>query len=375
LRNLLGYLFTDKEVLNVEGDFVSRKLDLNTLLASDEKSGADTNYVFALPANVRMKLNTTVKEIQFRRFTASSFTGVFELRNRQLHLNDLNMRTLDGVVSGNGIVDATRDDSLLISFNSKIAQVNISKLFYTFENFGQKEGEETIGDKNVFGSLTANVEFVSMWDNKLNINEKKLFTFADITIDQGELKEFKPLESLSRFINIEELRDIKFSTLHNTIEIRDRVVNIPRMEIKSSAVDIIMSGTHDFDNMVDYHFVVSLDELRARKAKTKKENNEFGEVESDGNKRYKLYISMKGPVDNPEIKYLDAKGFIEQKKEELKQEKQNLKNILREEFGWFKKDTTKKDEEPEDEPVNPEGGTIKFKKGKDEEEAPEGEDF
>lgn len=375
LRNLLGYLFTEKEILNVEGDFVSRKLDLNTLLASDEKSGADTNYVFALPANVRMKLNTTVKEIQFRRFTASSFTGVFELRNRQLHLNDLNMRTLDGVVSGSGIVDATRDDSLLISFNSKIAQVNISKLFYTFENFGQKEGEETIGDKNVFGSLTANVEFVSMWDNKLNINEKKLFTFADITIDQGELKEFKPLESLSRFINIEELRDIKFSTLHNTIEIRDRVVNIPRMEIKSSAVDVIMSGTHDFDNMVDYHFVVSLDELRARKAKTKKENNEFGEVESDGNKRYKLYISMKGPVDNPEIKYLDAKGFIEQKKEELKQEKQNLKNILREEFGWFKKDTTKKDEEPEDEPVNPEGGTIKFKKGKDEEEAPEGEDF
>ena len=300
------------------------------------------------------------------------------MRAKKLYASELGFRTMDGRITGSGMIDGTQKDSLLITCSAQISEVNITKLFYTFENFGQKEGDETIGDKNVSGILNSDVTFASTWDKKLNVNEKKIYTFADVQIEKGELKEFKPLESLSRFINIEELKDIKFSELHNTIEIKNRVVNMPKMEIKSSAVDLVVSGTHDFDNMIDYHFIVSLDEIRARKAKTsKKENNEFGEVETDGNKRYKLYVSMKGPIDDPEVKYMDAKGFIEQKREELKQEKQNLKQILRNEFGWFKKDTTLKDEEDPDpqDPTKKDKNTINFKKGKDEEDAPEGDDF
>ena len=48
---------------------------------------------------------------------------------------------------------------------------------------------------------------------------------------------------------------------------------------------------------------------------------------------------MTGTVDNPIIKY-DRKGAIQKIKQDLKQEKETLKEILREEFGWFKKDST-----------------------------------
>jgi len=381
IRNLLGYIFTDEEVLNIEGDITSRNLDLNALLGGNgEPSESDTSYALLLPARLKMHLGATVRHIAFRRFEADAFTGTIDLKNKTLYANNLSFRTMDGTITGSGTIDATSGDSLLISSNAKISDVNITKLFYVFENFGQAPGTETIGDKNVSGVLNSDVAFASMWDNKLNVNEKEIYTFADVNIEQGELKDFEPLMALSRFINVEELKDIKFNTLHNTIEIKDRTVNMPKMEIKSSAVDLMMSGTHDFDNIIDYHFVVSLDEIRARKAKTsKKENNEFGEEESDGNKRYKLYVSMKGPVDDPDIKYLDAKGFIEQKKEEFKAEKQNLKQILHKEFGWFKKDSTlNSDDEknPKDRKKEKDDkSTLNFKKGKDEEDAPVGEDF
>jgi len=48
---------------------------------------------------------------------------------------------------------------------------------------------------------------------------------------------------------------------------------------------------------------------------------------------------MTGTVDDPKIKY-DRKGAIKKFREDLKSEKQTLKAILNEEFGWFKKDTT-----------------------------------
>lgn len=380
IKNLLGFVFTDEEMLSIDGEVTSRNLDLNTLLGGQESNATDTSYQLILPKRLKLKLGANIRHAEFRRFTADALTGNVEMRNQALYVNNLSFRTMDGTITGSGSIDATDSDSLLISCVTKISDVSITKLFYQFENFGQAEGMETIGDKNVSGILNSDVTFASMWDNRLNVNEKTIYTLADVSIEQGELKDFEPLMALSGFINVEDLKDIKFKSLQNQIEIRNRVVSMPKMEIKSSAVDLTMSGTHDFDNMIDYHFVVSLDELRARKAKTsKKENNEFGEeVEEDGTRRYKLYVAMKGPVDDPEISYLDRKGFIEQKKEEIRQEKQNLKEILHKEFGWFKKDSTlnsNKEPEPDDKKKKDDKGTLNFKKGKDEEDAPEGDDF
>ena len=380
IKNLLGFIFTDTESLNIDGDVTSRDLDLNALLSDDESSSpADTNYQLTLPERLKLHLTANVRHAEFRRMTADALTATIDIRNKTLTASNVSFRAMDGTIAGDGTIDATSGDSLLISCNTKITDVNITKLFYELENFGQAEGTETIGDKNVSGILNSDVTFASMWDNRLNVNEKKIYTFADISIEKGELKDFEPLMALSKFISVEDLKDIKFNSLSNQIEIKNRVVNLPKMEIKSNAVDLAMSGTHDFDNMIDYHFVVSLDEFRAKKAKTsKKENNEFGEeVEEDGTRRYKLYVAMSGSVYDPKISYLDRKGFIDQKKEEIKAEKQNLKEILHKEFGWFKRDSTinKDENDPSADKKKGDGNTINFRKGKDEEEAPEGDDF
>lgn len=381
IKNLLGFAFTDEELLSIDGDVTSRNLDLNSLLGTgDETSDADTAYQLTLPERLKMHLSANIRHVAFRRFEADAFTGTIDIKNKALYANDISFRAMDGIITGNGTIDASSGDSLLISCKSKISNVDITKLFYQFENFGQKEGTETIGDKNVSGILNSDVTFASMWDKKLNVNEKQIYTLADVSIEKGELKDFEPIMALSTFISVEELKAIKFNSLSNQIEIKNRVVIMPKMEIKSSAVDLEMSGTHDFDNMIDYHFVVSLDEFRARKAKTsKKENNEFGEeVEDGGERRYKLYVAMKGYVDDPKISYLDRKGFVAQKKAEIKQEKQNLKEILNKEFGWFKKDSTinkREEKNPADQKKKDDKGTLNFKKAKNEEDAPDGEDF
>jgi hypothetical protein len=80
-------------------------------------------------------------------------------------------------------------------------------------------------------------------------------------------------------------------------------------------------------------------ELLAKKAGTaKKENDEFGKVEDDGQSKT-LFISMTGTVDNPVFHY-DKKGMFQKIKEDIKKERHNLKEMLNEEFGWFKKDST-----------------------------------
>jgi hypothetical protein len=112
------------------------------------------------------------------------------------------------------------------------------------------------------------------------------------------------------------------------------------MDIASNALNISASGTHTFDNEVDYHFELLLSDLLAKKArKTKKENEEFGVIEDDGLGKTRLFISMKGPVNKPVIAY-DKKEMQQKFRNDLKNEKASMKQILKEEFGWFKKDSS-----------------------------------
>lgn len=366
VKNLLGYLFTDKEVLDIGGSLNSRNLDLNNLLSTgnENESDKDTNYKLELPQRLRLNLSTSVKHLVFRKFEAVSLSGNLMMKNQRLTADPISFHSMDGSISGSGMIDASENDSLLITCHADIRSVDINQLFTQLENFGQ-DTDAVITDKNLRGRLSSEVNFASVWSSDLYVNENKIYTDADITIEKGELIEFKPIYELARFIKLEELEDIKFQKLSNHIEIKNRVITIPKMEINSSAANIKMSGTHDFDNMVDYHFVVDLDDLRARKATAaKKENGDFGEEITDGVHRRRLFISMKGSLDNPDISY-DRKGNIEQIKDDLKQERQNLRQILNEEFGWFKgkKDEDKKDRKKEE-------GGDKFILSQDEDAAP-----
>ncbi|MCC7050809.1 MAG: hypothetical protein IT239_03400 [Bacteroidia bacterium] len=110
------------------------------------------------------------------------------------------------------------------------------------------------------------------------------------------------------------------------------------MEIKSSALNISLAGTHTFDQFLDYYFKVGLRDLLASKAKKKKENQEFSEYE-EKEKQINLFIHVKGPIDNLKFMY-DRKGFKDQLKQEISNEKNTVKALLKQEFGLFKNDTS-----------------------------------
>ncbi|MBL7936338.1 MAG: hypothetical protein JNM51_11090, partial [Bacteroidia bacterium] len=194
--------------------------------------------------------------------------------------------------------------------------------------------------------VTAGIDFSGTWDKKLNADLNSINVSSSILIERGELIGFKPLESLAKYIDVNELRHIKFSTLQSAVEIKNRIITIPKTSIKSNAINLELWGKHTFDNMIDYHIQLLLSELLAKKPR---KNNDFDEelslVENDPENRRSVFVLMTGPIDNPTIKY-DRKGAKEKIKEDIKQEKQNLKQLLKEEFGFFKKDSTKTKETP-----------------------------
>ena len=334
IDNLYGYLLTNQQPVSVTAQFLSRNIDLNEILEDKSTSTAsDTTYRLSFDPRINLNLNVNIGMLTFRKFQAWQLKGDIGLHDEILNTSNLSIKTCEGTLLLDGALNASDRDSLLITCNANIRQLDMNTLFYQLGNFGQ----EVITDKNIKGKVTANVQFASTWSKDLHCNTNRIYTQSNLTIENGELNNFEPLLALSKYVKGADFKNIKFSTLKNSIEIKNQTIYIPTMEIRSSAMDLTLSGTHSFDNIVDYHFQLYLSQLLGKKVKNM--NTEFGTIEDDGLGRIRIYLSMKGPVSSPKITY-DRKGFEQNLEKDLKEEKQTFKNILNNEFGWSKKDTT-----------------------------------
>jgi hypothetical protein len=339
LKNILAYSFSDDADINVDAAFQSNNFNLDEfLLDQEESSKRDTVYNVHFSPRMNFILSSDIGHLTFRKFEADNIRGTFQLRNQKLIANPISFSTMDGLVIASGMIDGTKDSALLLTCDALFKKLNISKLFSQFENFGQA----TMTHDNLKGIATADVQFAAVWKSDLTVDLNRVYMHSNLTIEKGELIKFAPIKALSKYIEVSELEDIKFLSMQNQIEIKDQKIFFPKMDIKSSALDLTLSGTHTFNNDIDYHVKVLLSDIlfqRARKAK--KENNEFGVVEDDKSGKTSLFLSMTGTVDKPVFKY-DKQGAKQSLKQNITEEKQSLKKILKDEFGWFKKDTVLK---------------------------------
>ena len=275
----------------------------------------------------------------------------FIIQNGQLHSDDFGFDHADGSIRGYLSLASNSAGDLDLDVQGRLVNISINQLFYQFENLGQN----IITDQHISGRLTADVMFKGRWNKKLVIDPKKIVVMANVGIDNGHLKDVKSLEQIgdylesnamaSAFIDTKglstKLKDIHFDRLENQIEIRNEVIHIPEMLLTSDAVDINLSGRHDFNNNINYAINFRLREIMKQRNET-----EFGIIEDDG-LGSRIFLKMEGNTSNPIIS-LDKTAKKDWKKDNWKSEKENIAQILNDEFtGMF---GGEKGEKPKEKP-------------------------
>jgi len=340
LGKLLSWIFIKNENLSITGTLSSQRFDWDEL--SEAQQGTSDEYQFSLPADISINnLQIRNTHFTFGKFTGNNITGIVQLRDKVLSAGNIAMLTCQGKVTGQFSVNAKAEKYSLLQAKARLEKVNVKMLFTQFGNFGQND----LKDENLEGLVTSDVVFAGTMLSNLHIDLNSIKTHADIRIDNGRLVNYSPMQSLSSYLKMEDLSDIRFATLSNQIDIANQVIYIPAMEIKSSALDLQLMGTHTFDNEIEYHFTIALADLMASKFKKRNKGYdnqaEFGQVEDDGRGKTKIYVSLTGTVDDPVVKY-DKKAMREKIADDMKAQKAELKQILRKEFNWIQGDTLKK---------------------------------
>ncbi|MFO7369939.1 MAG: AsmA-like C-terminal region-containing protein [Bacteroidales bacterium] len=306
MANLPDYLMHHhilKSRLEISTDNLDISKYLNQPAGNKSKSGYKSLSVF--PPGIYLKARVKANKFKAGKFEANQVILNLSALGDSMFIENFSMNFPDGSITGNAFLQGKADKTYYVTCNAQPRKINIQQLFAAFNNFTQ----HFIVEKNIKGQLTGTIGFSGIWDSTLHVIPKSIQAKGDLVITNGELVQFEPMMKLSKYIDIDELRHIRFRTLKNTIYISNRMVTIPEMAINSTAFNIKAAGTHSFDNVFDYRLKVLLSEVLFNKARKKKKEIDEFLMEDSREDQTTIPLMIVGTPDNYDVRLDKKKAF------------------------------------------------------------------
>ena len=353
--NFIPYLFNNEE-LTANFYLQSKLLELDQLIGNEKaeiETGNDTTGV-KFPNKIKATIRANIAKLVYQKHELKDLSGIVSMTENQVSTNDLTFGSNKGKYNAKGKLIKQGNQFKLYS-DVICGQIDISDVLEKFNNFRQ----EVVRSEHISGIANAIISVNTLLNKHLEIDMQSLVVNTEYKISNGELKNLEMFQEIAEYlksntisrsiIKVDELakkmNSVKFSEFSNKLYIKNRMITIPSMMIKTSAMDIGLYGTQSFDYDINYGINMRLADIL-----TKKKDSEFGYIVDDGTGA-RLFLLMTGTIDEPIYK-LDKKGRKAYQEKQRELEKNNVKGILKDEFGLFKKDTSAKkiEEKPKPKP-------------------------
>lgn len=321
-KNIITFLLFENQPIGIETDLKSRFLDVDQLFAigfGNSTGGTAQEYEFSISKNINLNFNCDVQSLRYKRFHASNLKGDLLVKNEMAVSRNIAFRSMGGDMTFTGIVDSKNKKAIDVVSSFRLNGIHIDSIFYVFENFKQ----DFIQDKHLKGQATADVNLEMTLNPNLRLFQETLTGDISTTIRNGELNNFEPMKKLNRFLNDEGLNHLRFSELKNDIHIENKTVYIPQMEVRTNVTSLRLSGTHTFDQRIDYHVVAPLinnKNVNYQEAKSA--------LEEDGAGQTKIFLKIYGTTDDYRVSY-DTEAVKKKIAADLKNEVKELKEAFK----------------------------------------------
>lgn len=318
-KNIVTFLIFEDQPIGIEADLKSNFLDVDQLFSIGFGEDQSKGYHFSISPNLHLNFNCDVNNLKYKRFHPQNIKGNLLVKNQVAVSRNIVMKAMGGELTLEGIVDAKNPKTIEITSAFKLKGIHLDSVFYVFKNFYQ----DFIQDKHLRGQAFADVTMDMTLNENLKLISKTLTADISATIKNGELNEFEPLKALNKYLDDESLSKLRFADLKNDIHIENETIYIPLMEIKSNATVIQVSGTHTFDQKIDYRVIAPL-----RSKKKIDPDAAFGAIEEDTKGQTKFFLKIIGTTNQYEISY--DKGAVKKKIiSDFKKEVQELKDAFK----------------------------------------------
>lgn len=344
-NNLADY-FKGTGNLSVDANVTSEALNLDDLSTTNVEEVKTKSWI--LPNDIDGKIILSLNKVQYSGHQYTDIKGRMDFGRRQLSFPLIEGISATSKINGNLKITEEQPMYLVVETSLSSDAVNFKPLFEEWNNFDQT----VITSENIRGRAAIQLNLKGPFDiYEEKILKEEFDVSARLKITDGALINVLPFKEITKSLKasggklviarskIDEfekrLLNLQFDSFENEFTVKNGIITIPKMTINSNALDVNLSGTHSFDNDIDYSFDFRFREIKGS------ESSEFGDVLDDGT-GFRIFLRMFGTIDEPKFSWdKEAKKAV--KEEQREQAKDDLKSALKTGFGFNKKDSTIQD--------------------------------
>jgi len=334
-NNFFDFLANKNEFLNLDGNLECEALNINELVFIDTTQQASnladtlSSPKGAMPfwQKIKYNLNCKIEAFEYEKFTAENITANLIGTANFLTVKQLKMNTMDGTIKGNYELIVTDEFMNVKSTNSVLDNLDVKKTFLAFDNFWQS----TLLHENIEGILHAENSFSIYFDHQLNMLYDKNLIHTKVKLKNGALINFQPLEALSSFVKMNELKKIQFTELENEFFMKNARLTVPEMSLNSQIVNMNVSGEYNINGEFLFSLKIGLYSLLSNKFSKRRD------IIKDKKAKMGVYLLFSGNQESYDISY-DKEKIRNILKENTSYTKEEVSLLLKNEK--FEKDTT-----------------------------------
>ncbi len=261
--------------------------------------------IFDLPFT-NMAFNFDIKHLKYHRYEIDDFYLKSRMkRNHYVYIDTMSMGAAGGNIWVSGYFNGSDPDDIYFSPKMTVENVDLDKLLFKFENFGQDHlvSENLSGQLsgNLLGRVHMHADMVPIIDD----SDVKL----KLEVVNGSLKDYEAFEALSDYFKDKNLKLVLFDTLRNELDLNKGTMTISNMDINSTLGYIEVSGKQDMDLNMEYYIRVPLKLVtkagmqKLFKKKKGIDPNQIDEIQyKDTNKRTRfINLKITGTPDDYKI--------------------------------------------------------------------------
>lgn len=312
--DLVYYLNADSTTAPHSFTLRSPRLDFDQLFsyvppAPDTETGSIDHEagfnVFDLPFT-NLNFQVDIDHLNYHRYLLNDFmlNGRMQ-KDHYIYVDTLALKTAGGALRLNGYFNGSDPKSIYFSPNMEVENIDLDKLLFKFDNFGQ---DQLVSD-NLHGQLSGTMTgAIHMHPDLIPVIDDSELQL-DIEVLNGSLVDFSAFSAMSSYFTDKNLSLVRFDTLKNNLSLKNGELIIPSMNINTSLGYFEISGRQSFDLQMEYDVRIPLKVVTragAQKLFGRKNRDNSDQVDEiqyrDDNKRTRfISINIKGTPDDYDI--------------------------------------------------------------------------
>ena len=277
-------------------------------------------------------LKFDIKKFTYDQLTVNNLVSGFHFDNEnQFYLESTAFDFYDGYVELDAHFDLTETHTTPFAFAFNTEALELDKVLESFEYFGIESLQNT---EKIAGKITVHTELQGDLIDSTGIDIPTLKGKIEYDVTDMRLIGFEPLiQVANKVFKKERFQDIRFNSIKDTLYISESILEIPIVEIQSTAIQLFVLGHMGLEDIpTNIWTAIPLSNLKSRdlvslpdkKGYIESGKNVYVEAKTakDGTMKYVLHLNPK--------KYYQERGMISNYRQEIKEYRYQRRQYKRE---------------------------------------------